>query len=182
MRSGEDSDFVPTIATLSSGLTVARSRRRHHHSCCVAASPVGRFAGRQGVHSCAAALVSLRGGRRTTGLKSGCLLPSFPHLCFPHLECHRWLRHEGKTTSVSSDFCQACPGRNHNWPATGEGNARIPSLTFLPTCEASRKESQGSEVMRDPISCRSAGTSPAEAEGGKKSSEHQIPILFCPRS
>ena len=38
-------------------------------------------------------------------------------------------RDEGKITSVFSDFRRACPGRNHNWPATGEGENPFP-LSF----------------------------------------------------
>ena len=56
------------------------------------------------------------------------------------------LRHDAKTTSVFLDFHRASPDWDHNLPATGERGS--PSLTFLPTRGASRKESQGALVMQ----------------------------------
>ncbi len=49
------------------------------------------------------------------------------------------LRYEGKTTSVSSDFRRACPGRNHNWPATEEGENPLPPLSFPLAKRAGRR-------------------------------------------
>ena len=49
-----------------------------------------------------------------------------------------WLRREGRMTSVFSDFRRACPGRNHNWPATGEGENPFP-LSFRLAQRVGRK-------------------------------------------
>ena len=56
------------------------------------------------------------------------------------------LRNHSEITSVFLDFHRACPGWDHNCPATGEREYFI--LTFLPTRSASRKESQEAQAMR----------------------------------
>ena len=87
-----------------------------------------------------------------------------------------------KISSVLSDFHRACPGWNHNWPATGEGEKPFPAIPSDSLRESEGMAgSRGNAVIRQQVSCRSAGTGPAEAGGGTKSSEWQIPRLFFPR-
>ena len=50
------------------------------------------------------------------------------------------LRHDGEITSAFLDFHRSCPGWDHNWPATGEGNTEDPLADFP---SDSRSESDG---------------------------------------
>ena len=92
---------------------------------------------------------------------------------------HRRLRNQGKITSVFSDFRRACPGRNHNWPATGEGENPLPHFPSHSRSEWEGKSGSRGHAVADQLSLRWDKPS---GSGREKFSEHQIPKLFFPRS
>ena len=52
-------------------------------------------------------------------------------------------------TSVFSDFHRACPGWNHNWPATGDSENPFPAFPSDSRSESEGKAgSRGIAVMR----------------------------------
>ena len=89
------------------------------------------------------------------------------------------LRNLGKTTSVFSDFRRACPGRNHNWPATGEGENPLPHSPSHSLREWEGEWGSRGHAVANQLSPRRDKPS---GSGRAEFSEHQIPKLFFPRS